>query len=198
MNKTISLDGVDGVGKSTVINEMIKIINENNKSFELLNNWNDRLLTKNISKKSLDYVTDILFSNLLNSYMDEQDYVLCDRYINTSYVYNLEWDINYPNMMLDVVKNHFKHVKFCEFNVLLVDSVNNVYKRLKSRGEPELSKKSIYKLQTKYKTMFNMFKNEPEIKNLSILNTARFIVIDVRNKTPIEIAKEILDIVNEE
>lgn len=118
--KIISFDGIDGVGKSTVINEIYERLKEKNKNVKLYfepGSTNTGIQIRNILKngEKKDSLTNLYLyiaarAELVNtiSQLKDVDYVLIDRYVDSTSAYQ-HYGNGIPNTLIQTLNNSVTH-----------------------------------------------------------------------------------------
>lgn len=121
--KIISFEGIDSVGKSTVINEVYKKLKAKNKNVKLYfepGSTNTGIQIRNILKngEKKDSLTNLYLyiaarAELVNtiSQLEDVDYVLIDRYVDSTNAYQ-----HYGNGIPTTLIQTLKYLKISEKN----------------------------------------------------------------------------------
>ena len=98
MNKFITFEGIDGSGKSTILNRVKKQLKSQGfeviSTFEPTDSWLGKYVKKCIETDSDPFVTSFTFISdriehcrKIQKWLDEDKIVLCDRYADSTYAY---------------------------------------------------------------------------------------------------------------
>lgn len=120
MNQFFTFEGIDGSGKSTIIDQVAKKLKENDYpviiTFEPTDTWLGQYVQQQIKTQSDPFVTAFTFiadriqhSKEIQKWLDQGNIVLCDRYAESTYAYQsvqLEKTVDNPVKWLqDLSKN---------------------------------------------------------------------------------------------
>lgn len=180
--KILFFEGIDGVGKSTVIRSLL----ERNSKYVQLTSEIDR-------RKVFSYPADIksevikstanMFFNVSRSLKDSKKIVIVDRFIWSEYVYGRLKGFT-ANWVIESSKELFKandlDVKIVFFHT---DNFRRIYNRVKDRKkDSHITELFLQDSQSIYENLFSLI-NVPEKK---------FIKINVDGKSP----KQLSDLIN--
>ena len=182
-NLLITLEGVDGVGKSSTSKLLANLINAHHTSTPPKNLISERLIIEQndvFFEKFIFYRDSIIiFQKELNGILADRD-VVCDRYIHSTFAYQYK---KIGNVNLEINKL-FNSIRRPDYSFLLTasDIVRN--ERIKKREiETGIINNSDHK------------KNIIEEARLKYLEMEDLIIIDTTKKTIPEVCKEIIEII---
>jgi len=186
----ITFEGIDGSGKTTIINIISKKLENAIVTAEPTNGWLGRAVEKAIAE-GMDAITiSLLFMadrrehvKKIKKWLEDGKIVLCDRYSDSTYAYQIEElkdIIKNPKKWIDAVHEPF-YLK-PDLTILLVLPVEEAMKRIGNRKRIIYERKDF--LEKVQKNYMEMAKKEK-----------RFIVIDAE-KSKEEVARECMEAIS--
>lgn len=171
--KIISFEGIDGVGKSTVINEIYERLKEKNKSVKLYfepGSTNTGIQIRNILKngEKKDSLTNLYLyisarAELVNtiSQLEDVDYVLIDRYVDSTSAYQ-HYGNGISNTLIQTLNNSVTHNrKFYPDHTYLITVPENIREQRLLQGDREIddidtNKEYLKKVSLGYRELYSM------------------------------------------
>lgn len=148
--KIISFEGIDGVGKSTVINEVYKKLKAKNKNVKVYfepGSTNTGIQIRNILKngEKKDSLTNLYLyiaarAELVNaiSQLKDVDYVLIDRYVDSTSAYQ-HYGNGIPTTLIQTLNNPVTHNrKFYPDHTYLITVPEDIREERLLKGEREI------------------------------------------------------------
>ena len=148
--KIISFEGIDGVGKSTVINEIYKKLKAKNKNVKLYfepGSTNAGIQIRNILKngEKKDSLTNLYLyiaarAELVNaiSQLEDVDYVLIDRYVDSTSAYQ-HYGNGIPTTLIQTLNNSVTYNrKFYPDHTYLITVPEDIREERLLKGEREI------------------------------------------------------------
>lgn len=148
--KIISFEGIDGVGKSTVINEVYKKLKAKNKNVKLYfepGSTNTGIQIRNILKngEKKDSLTNLYLyiaarAELVNtiSQLEDVDYVLIDRFVDSTNAYQ-HYGNGIPTTLIQTLNNSVTHNrKFYPDHTYLITVPEDIREERLLKGEREI------------------------------------------------------------
>ncbi len=207
----IVISGTVGVGKTTVIDEIKKIISQDATKTSIFHREkigdDNPFLTyyyKDIYNWSFLIQINFLldrFKNTLNSSFNTYDFSFYDRHFLDDYIwthfenvkYSLtQFQMNTYNILNSHLTKKLNERSKVEYFFLLQADFNTVIERIKNRNRKEEQEVDV----TYWRNLYKIYYKDIEIQNYLKENAKHLVIIDTNNKTPTEIAKLILNIIN--
>lgn len=207
----IVISGTVGVGKTTVIDEIKKIVSQQKDKTSIFHKEkigeDNPFLTyyyKGIYNWSFLIQVDFLldrFKNTLNSSFNEYDYSFYDRHFLDDYIWThfknvkeslTQFQMNiYNNINLHLAKKLNERSRV-DYFILLKADFNTIVDRIKKRNRQEEQEVDIYY----WKNLYEIYYHDKSIQQYLTKNTDNLIIVDTDNKTPEQIASFVLEKIN--
>jgi dTMP kinase len=147
MKKFITFEGIDGSGKSTILEDVYeKLVNRGFnviKTFEPTDTYVGKCVKECIKTNNDPYVTAftfisdrILHVKQIKEWLDEENIVLCDRYAESTYAYQgaqLQDQMNNPIRWLKELSND--HILIPDITFLFIIDPEKAMMRIQDRNE---------------------------------------------------------------
>ncbi len=183
--KLITFEGIDGSGKTTIVNILGKMVKNSVVTYEPTNSWLGKSVKKAMNEQKNAITIALLFLadrnehiKEIKKWIEEGKIVLCDRYIDSTIAYQIEH-------LKKIIKNPEKWIKNThepfllkpDLTFLFVLPVNVAIKRIGNRKKTIFEKKEF--LERVQKNYIKIAEDEKD----------RFVIIDA-NKSKEEVANE--------
>ena len=183
--KLITFEGIDGSGKTTIVNILGKMIKNSVVTYEPTNSWLGKSVKKAMNEQKNAITIALLFLadrnehiKEIKKWIEEGKIVLCDRYIDSTIAYQIEH-------LKKMMKNPEKWIKNAhepfllkpDLTFLFILPVNVAIERIGNRKKTIFEKKEF--LERVQKNYIKIAEDEKD----------RFVIVDA-NKSKEEVASE--------